>query len=85
MVRLTTVISDNWNKGSMLAEKLEGESGSFGTAGRNGRREGQACRNKADISPDDPADRPDHGNNSAGNDGNVKNEKRGTYENCNKQ
>lgn len=27
MVRLTAVISDNWNKGSMLAEKLEGESG----------------------------------------------------------
>lgn len=25
MVRLTAVISDNWNKGSMLAEKLEGE------------------------------------------------------------
>ncbi len=27
MVRLTAVISDNWNKGSLLAEKLEGESG----------------------------------------------------------
>lgn len=26
MVRLTAVISDNWNKGSTLAEKLEGES-----------------------------------------------------------
>ncbi len=26
LVRLTAVISDNWNKGSMLAEKLEGES-----------------------------------------------------------
>lgn len=26
MVRLTAVITDNWNKGSMLAEKLEGES-----------------------------------------------------------
>jgi len=25
MVRLTVVISENWNKGSMLAEKLEGE------------------------------------------------------------
>lgn len=25
MVRITAVISDNWNKGSMLAEKLEGE------------------------------------------------------------
>ncbi|HML36679.1 MAG TPA: hypothetical protein PKA19_04525 [Bacillota bacterium] len=25
MVRLTAVISDNWNKGSVLAEKLEGE------------------------------------------------------------
>jgi hypothetical protein len=27
MVRLTAVITDNWNKGSLLAEKLEGESG----------------------------------------------------------
>lgn len=26
MVRLTTVISDNWNKGSALSEKLEGEA-----------------------------------------------------------
>ncbi len=26
LVRITAVISDNWNKGSMLAEKLEGES-----------------------------------------------------------
>ena len=26
LVRLTAVISDNWNKGSMLVEKLEGES-----------------------------------------------------------
>jgi hypothetical protein len=26
LIRLTAIISDNWNKGSMLAEKLEGES-----------------------------------------------------------
>lgn len=32
MVRLTAVISDNWNKGSTLAEKLEGEGALLWTA-----------------------------------------------------